>query len=41
MNLDIGEPLKLVTLDTCKVFDVVWQDSLMRKMYNVGIQEEV
>ena len=38
---DIGEPLKLVTLDACKAFDVVWQDSLLRKMYNVGIQEEV
>ena len=22
---DIGEPLKLVTLDACKAFDVVWQ----------------
>ena len=35
---DIGEPLKLVTLDACKAFDVVWQDSLLRKIYNVGIQ---
>ena len=35
---DIGEPLKLVTLDACKAFDVVWQDSLLRKIHNVGIQ---
>ena len=35
---DIGEPLKLVTLDACKAFDVVWQDSLLRKFHNVGIQ---
>ena len=28
---DIGEPLKLVTLDACKAFDVVWQDSLLRR----------
>ena len=35
---DIGEPLKLVTLDACKAFDIVWQDSLLRKIYNVGIQ---
>ena len=34
---DIGEPLKLVTLDACKAFDVVWQDSLLRKIHN-GIQ---
>ena len=35
---DLGKPLKLVTLDACKAFDVVWQDSLLRKIYNVGIQ---
>ena len=35
---DIGEPLKLVTLDACKAFDVVWQDSLLRTIHNVGIQ---
>ena len=29
---DIGEPLKLVTLDACKAFDVVWQDSFLRKI---------
>ncbi|MEW8547288.1 MAG: reverse transcriptase family protein, partial [Candidatus Thiodiazotropha sp.] len=34
---DIGEPLKLVTLDACKAFDVVWQESLLRKIYNAGI----
>ena len=32
-----GHPLKLVTLDACKAFDVVWQDSLLRKLYNIGI----
>ena len=32
---DIGEPLKLVTLDACKAFDVIWQDSLLRKIYNL------
>ena len=30
-------PLKLVTLDACKAFDVVWQDSLLRKIFNIGI----
>ena len=34
---DIGEPLKLVTLDACKAFNVVWQESLLRKIYNAGI----
>ena len=29
-----GLPLKLVTLDACKAFDVVWQDSLLRKMWD-------
>ena len=23
---DIGEPLKIVTLDACKAFDIVWQE---------------
>ena len=27
-----------MTLDACKAFDVVWQDSLLRKLFNVGIQ---
>ena len=27
---DLGEPHKLVTLDACKAFDVVWQESLLR-----------
>ena len=31
---DLGEPLKLMTLDTCKAFDVVWQDSLLSKLFN-------
>ena len=34
---EVGMPLKLVTLDACKAFDVVWQDSLLRKIFNVGI----
>lgn len=34
---DIGEPLKLVTLDACKAFGVVWQESLLRKIYNAGM----
>ena len=29
--------LHLVTLDACKAFDVVWQDSLLRKTYIVGV----
>ena len=29
--------LHLVTLDACKAFDVVWQDSLLRKIYMAGI----
>ena len=32
-----GHPLKLVTLDACNVFDVVWQDSLLRKLCKIGI----
>ena len=32
-----SKPLKLVTLDACKAFDVVWQDSLLRKIFNIGI----
>ena len=32
-----GLPLKLVTLGACKAFDVVWQDSLLRKLYKTGI----
>ena len=28
---DIGEPLKLVTLDAFKAIDAVWQESLLRK----------
>ena len=35
---DLGEPLRLVTLDACKAFDVVWQESLLRKIFNVGVQ---
>ena len=29
---DIGEPLTLVTLGACKMFDVAWQESLLRKI---------
>ncbi|MCW4345464.1 MAG: reverse transcriptase domain-containing protein, partial [Candidatus Thiodiazotropha endolucinida] len=29
--------LHLVTLDACKAFDVVWQDSLLRKVYLAGV----
>ncbi|MEW8544375.1 MAG: reverse transcriptase family protein, partial [Candidatus Thiodiazotropha sp.] len=35
---DSYTPLRLVTLDACKAFDVVWQDSLLRKMFNAGVQ---
>ena len=35
---DTHTPLRLVTLDACKAFDVVWQDSLLRKMFNTGVQ---
>lgn len=35
---DTHIPLRLVTLDDCKAFDVVWQDSLLRKMFNIGMQ---
>ena len=34
---DYKEDLHLVTLDAAKAFDVVWQDSLMRKIYNAGV----
>ena len=35
--VDLREDLHLVTLDAAKAFDVVWQDSLMRKIYNAGV----
>lgn len=34
---DVNKPLTLVTLDVCKAFDVVWQDSLLRKLYLTGV----
>ena len=35
--VDLREDLYLVALDAAKAFDVVWQDSLMRKIYNAGV----
>ncbi|MEW8562218.1 MAG: hypothetical protein AB2541_08940, partial [Candidatus Thiodiazotropha sp.] len=34
---DRGEFLTLVTLDAAKAFDVVWQASLLRKIYHEGV----
>ena len=34
---DRGEFLSLVTLDAAKAFDVVWQVSLLRKIYHEGV----
>ena len=34
---DKGEFLSLVTLDAAKAFDVVWQASLLRKIYQEGV----
>ena len=34
---DKGEFLTLVTLDAAKAFDVVWQASLLRKIYHEGV----
>ena len=34
---DIHTPLRMVTLYFCKVFDVVWQYSLLRKLLNVDV----
>ena len=34
---DRGEFLASVTLDAAKAFDVVWQDSLLRKIYHEGV----
>ena len=34
---DRGEFLSLVTLDAAKAFDVVWQASLLRKIYHEGV----
>ena len=34
---DKGEFLSLVTLDAAKAFDVVWQASLLRKIYHEGV----
>ena len=31
---DKNEPLIMQTLDAEKAFDVVWHDSLLRKLYN-------
>ena len=36
-DADLREDLHLVTLDAAKAFDVVWQDSLMRKISNAGV----
>ena len=35
--VDLREDLHLVTLDATKAFDVMWQDSLMRKIYNARV----
>ena len=35
---DIHAPLRMVTLGACRGFDVVWQDSFLRMMFNVGVQ---
>ena len=35
--MDKGEFLTLVTLDAAKAFDVVWQASLLRKIYHEGV----
>ena len=34
---DCGEPLTLVTLAAAKAFDMVWQGSLLRKIYLEGV----
>ena len=34
---DIEEPLKLVTLDFRKAFNVLRQESLLRKIHNAGM----
>ena len=33
----MGEFLSLITLDSAKAFDVVWQASLLRKIYHEGV----
>ena len=35
---DDGRPLYVATLDACKAFDVVVQNSLMNKFYNTGFK---
>ena len=32
-----SQNLHLITLDACKAFDVVWQESLLRKIYLAGV----
>ena len=34
---DKNEPLIMQTLDAEKAFDVVWHDSLLRKLYKDGV----
>ena len=36
---DRGEFLALVTLDAAKAFDIVWQASLLRKIYHEGVDD--
>ena len=39
--VDLREDLHFVTLDEAKAFAVVWQDSLMRKIYNAGVDGSI
>ena len=36
-----SQNLHLITLDACKAFDVVWQESLLRKIYLAGVDGSV
>ena len=36
-----SQNLHLITLDACKAFDVVWQESLLRKTYLAGVDSSL
>ena len=38
---DKNEPLIMQTLDAEKAFDVVWHDSLLRKLYKDGVRGDL
>ena len=36
-SIDIGKSLYTAFIDASKAFDIVWHDSMLVKLYNVGL----